>query len=73
MSWLPYTCRKKAQRGSQVCWRSFAAAPLYVYSQSYQGLHKVNFKSNGMFPIRHAKEPLCKGLEANLATDPLQH
>lgn len=25
-----------------------------------------------MFPIRHAKEPLCKGLETHLAIDSLQ-
>ena len=41
---LPYSCREKVQRGSQVCWKSFAAAPLSVYSQSYQALYRVHIK-----------------------------
>jgi len=56
-----------------VCWKNFAAAPLSIHLQSDQTVCRVYFNWNKMFPIRHAKEPLCKGLEAHLATDSLQH
>jgi hypothetical protein len=53
------------QKGSWVCWKTFTAEPLNVLLIAFQTIYKSLPWSYRILPIKHAKEPLCKGWKAH--------